>query len=192
MTLLRFALSLLALLIPAAAFAGEVSSPDGRIVATLDANGEGTPIYSVTFDREPVINESTIGFNFTDANPMRRGFEVVSEVESGTNTTWEQPWGERRFVVDHHNELAVTYRQNDDEARMMTVRMRVFDDGIGFRIEFPEQESLPVANIAEELTEFRIASATAKPGPSPQATGTATNISTNARRSARSRRCTHQ
>ncbi|VVT20627.1 glycoside hydrolase family 97 protein [Erythrobacter sp. EC-HK427] len=158
MNLARFALTLTAALLSTSALAQEVTSPDGRIVATLTANGEGVPIYSVSFDGQPVIEESTIGFTFTDANPMRRGFEVVSEVESSSDTTWEQPWGERRYVVDRHNELAVTFRQNDVEARQMTVRMRVFDDGVGFRMEFPEQASLPVANIAEELTEFRIAS----------------------------------
>lgn len=158
MTLIRLLLSLIAVLLPANALAGTITSPDGRIGATLDANGEGVPSYEISFDGEQVIDSSTIGFIFTDANPMRRNFEIVSEVTNAVNTTWEQPWGERHFVTDRHNELAVTFRQQDDAARQMTVRMRVFDDGVGFRIEFPEQESLPVANIAEELTEFRIAS----------------------------------
>ncbi|KLE33701.1 alpha-glucosidase [Aurantiacibacter gangjinensis] len=143
---------------PALAHAGTVTSPDGRIVATLDATGEGVPSYSVSFDGEPVITESTIGFTFTDVDPMRRNFAIVEETTNSVDTTWEQPWGERRIITDRHNELAVTFRQQDDAARQMTVRMRVFDDGIGFRMEFPEQDSLPVANIAEELTEFRIAS----------------------------------
>ncbi|TIX51729.1 glycoside hydrolase family 97 protein [Alteraurantiacibacter aquimixticola] len=142
---------------PTAALAGTVSSPDGRIVATLEADGEGIPVYEVSFNGEPVIARSTIGFNFTDADPMRRGFEVIAETTDSVDATWEQPWGERRFVRDNHNELAVTFRQQDEAAREMTVRMRVFDDGLGFRMEFPEQASMPVANIAEELTEFRIA-----------------------------------
>ena len=142
----------------ATARAETVTSPDGRIVATLEADGEGIPVYSVSFNGEQVIEPSTIGFTFTDANPMRRNFVVEQVTTNSIDTTWEQPWGERRFVTDQHNELAVTFRQNDSEARAMTVRMRVFDDGIGFRIEFPKQASLPVANIAAELTEFRIAS----------------------------------
>ncbi|MBH5322006.1 glycoside hydrolase family 97 protein [Aurantiacibacter sediminis] len=158
MTLIRSLLSLIALLLPAAALAGTVTSPDGRIVATLDANGEGVPTYSVSFDGEAIIDPSTIGFTFTDADPMRRGFTVVSETTNSHDDIWEQPWGERRFIRDHHNELAVTFRQGDDNAREMTVRMRAFNDGVGFRIEFPEQASMPVANIADELTEFRIAS----------------------------------
>lgn len=159
MTLVRpFLVFVTLLALPGAALAGTVSSPDGRIVATLEVDGEGVPVYEIGFDGEPVINRSTIGFNFTDADPMRRGFAVVEETTDSVNVTWEQPWGERRLVTDRHNELAVTFRQQDDAARAMTVRMRVFDDGVGFRMEFPEQDGLPVANIAEELTEFRIAS----------------------------------
>ena len=156
--MISLALVTVLLAMPLMAHAGTVSSPDGRIVATLEANGEGTPTYSVSFDGAPVITDSTIGFTFTDADPMRRGFVVVEELTRSADTQWEQPWGERRLIADRHNELAVTFRQDDALARQMTVRIRVFDDGVGFRMEFPEQDGLPVANIAEELTEFRIAS----------------------------------
>ena len=159
MKMLRLLAAFLALAIaPGVAVAGTVTSPDGRIVATLEANGEGVPTYSVSFRGEEVIEQSTIGFTFTDADPMRRNFEVVAETISEIEDQWEQPWGEKRFITDRHKELALTFRQRDAAAREMTVRMRVFDDGVGFRIEFPEQAGLPVANIAEELTEFRIAS----------------------------------
>ena len=158
MNMVRILLALVAFLLPASALADEIASPNGRIVATLEADGEGIPVYSVMFDGQPVIERSTIGFTFTDLDPMRRNFEEIGTTTASVDTTWEQPWGERRFVVDRHNELAITFRQRDDAARVMTVRMRVFDDGVGFRIEFPEQAGMTVAKIAEELTEFRIAS----------------------------------
>ena len=149
---------LLALLLPLhAAHAGIVRSPDGRISATVIADGEGVAVYEVARDGKPLIERSAIGFTFTDADPMRRNFEIAEETSAEVDTRWEQPWGERQWVADRHNELAVTFRQKDRLAREFTVRMRVFDDGVGFRIEFPEQASLPVARIAEELTEFRIA-----------------------------------
>lgn len=154
----RIAALLAAVLAPVVAHAGTVTSPDGRIVVTVEADGEGLPTYDVTRDGQRLIDRSTLGFTFTDADPMRRNFEVVAETTGSVDTQWEQPWGERRLVADRHNELAVTFRQREGAAREFTVRMRVFDDGIGFRIEFPEQASMPVANIAEELTEFRIAS----------------------------------
>jgi alpha-glucosidase len=159
MNLVRAIFAILALTFASASVsAATVASPDGRIVATLEADGEGIPVYSVAFDGKPVIERSSLGFTFTDADPMRRNFEVVEEVATSVDKQWEQPWGERRFVTDRHNELALTFRERGAAARQMTVRMRVFDDGLGFRIEFPEQAGLPVARIAEELTEFRIAS----------------------------------
>lgn len=153
----RLAIVLAALLLPALAHAASVSSPDGRIVVTLDVTGEGVPYYTVTRDGQPLIARSELGFNFTDADPMRRGLAVESESRASADSRWEQPWGERRFVTDKHNELAVTFVQNERGPRRFTVRVRAFDGGIGFRYEFPRQDTLPVAHIAEELTEFTIA-----------------------------------
>ena len=151
-------LAFVALLVAAVAVqAATVSSPDGRIVVTLDVTGEGVPYYSVTRDGKPVIDQSDLGFNFTDSPPMRRDFKIIGETTATADTRWEQPWGEKRFIRDNHHELAMTLRQGDPGARRMTVRVRVFDDGVGFRYEFPDQPSLKTANIAEELTEFAIA-----------------------------------
>jgi len=138
--------------------AAEVASPDGRIVAELDVDNDGVPFYRVTLDGEEVIAESDLGFTFADAEPMRRNFAIEAESTASHDDTWEQPWGERRFVRDNHNELAVTFRETrETSTRAITVRMRVFDDGIGFRYEFPESDEMPVARITEELTEFVIA-----------------------------------
>ena len=147
------------------AWAADVASPDGRTVVTLDVDGGGVPFYRVVRDGKTLIDDSDLGFLFTDAQPMRRNFEVESETRAAHDATWEQPWGERRFVRDHHNELAVTFREGRQNSnRALTVRMRVFDDGIGFRYEFPDSEVMPVANIAEELTEFAIAPEAAEDG----------------------------
>lgn len=155
----RLALLLGAALLPlSAAQAETVASPDGRIKVTLDADGEGIPYYEVTRDGVSIITKSNIGFNFTDADPMRRNFEVVAFREQAHSSTWEQPWGEQQWVIDSHNELALTFRQKDEAAREITVRLRVFDDGIGFRTEFPDNPQQRFYNIADELTEFNIAS----------------------------------
>ncbi len=149
----------LAALLAAPAFAGTVTSPDGRIVVVLDADGEGIPHYSITRDGQPLVAKSNLGFNFTDDDPMRRNFAVISQETASADTIWEQPWGESRFVRDHHNELAVTFAEKDDAPRRILVRMRVFDDGVGFRYEFPQQDHFSTARIAEELTEFNFAAA---------------------------------
>ena len=156
----RLALLLGAALLPlaAAAHAETVSSPDGRIVVTVDADNEGKPFYEVTRDGKPIIARSNIGFTFTDADPMRRNFEIIGTTADAVDTRWEQPWGERQWVSDKHNELAMTFRQRNGDKRQFTVRMRAFDDGVGFRMELPESASQPEYRIAEELTDFNIAS----------------------------------
>ncbi len=142
----------------AQAYAGTVTSPDGRITVTLDADGEGIPFYSLERDGKAVIAKSNLGFNFTDQAPLRRGLANIGETTDSANLRWEQPWGERQFVTDRHNELAVTFTERNETPRQITVRVRVFDNGIGFRYEFPANPDRPVTRIAEELTEFNIAS----------------------------------
>jgi alpha-glucosidase len=155
---MRMLLGLLAATcLSAPALAATVTSPDGTIVVEMDADGEGIPFYSITRNGTPLIVKSNLGFNFTDADPMRRNFAVVAETRNAVDTSWEQPWGESRMVADRHNELALTFAERDDTPRRITVRLRVFDDGVGFRYEFPEQEHFKTANIAEELTEFNLA-----------------------------------
>lgn len=155
--MLRLIAPLIFLALPAAAVAGTIASPDGRIVATMDVDGEGKVVYSVTLAGEPLVAPSVLGFNLEDEDPLRRNFAIAAEATSGADTRWEQPWGERQWVTDRHNELAVTFRQQDDLAREFTVRMRVFDDGIGFRYELPARADKPEMRIADELTEFNIA-----------------------------------
>lgn len=132
-------------------------SPDGRIVAILDADGEGIPFYSITRDGKSLIGRSNLGFNFTDTAPMRRNFVVESATRASVDMRWEQPWGERQWVADRHNEIALTFAEKSERPRRVTVRLRVFDTGFGLRYEFPDQPTLPIANIAEELTEFNLA-----------------------------------
>jgi alpha-glucosidase len=142
-----------------AAFAATASSPDGRITVTVDADGEGIPFYEVRRGDEMLVSKSNMGFNFTDVDPIRRNFKVESENKASADSRWELPWGERRFVIDKHNEIAVTFAEKSGtKPRRFTLRLRVFDNGLGFRYEFPKQNGFEKANIAEELTEFNLAS----------------------------------
>lgn len=141
----------------APAQADEVSSPDGRITVEVDADGEGKPFYRVERDGEEIIAASTLGFQLTDGDPLRRNFEVVGVTLAEEDSTWEQPWGERRFVRDHHRAMTVTFAEKDDTPRSFSVQVRVFDDGFGFRYEFPAQPGFDIARIADELTEFNLA-----------------------------------
>ncbi|MEQ1725121.1 MAG: glycoside hydrolase family 97 protein [Sphingopyxis sp.] len=158
--LFRFiALSLAALMFTPASAQRSVSaaSPDGSIGLTVAVNGEGRPSYSISRNGVVLLSPSRLGFLFTDALAFDRGLVIESHSETSTDARWEQPWGERRFVRDHHNELLVVLRENSDAHRRIAVRFRLFDDGVGFRYEFLDQSGWGTVHIQDELTEFNIA-----------------------------------
>jgi alpha-glucosidase len=135
----------------------EASSPDGRIVVTLDVDRSGAPVYAVTFMGEEVIASSRLGLRFQAQAGLDDGLEILQPIRrNSVDSAWEQPWGERRMVRDHHNELFVEFRSTGKPQRKFAVRFRVFDDGIGFRYEVPEQAGYEQVNITDELTEFRV------------------------------------
>ncbi|MBX3594584.1 glycoside hydrolase family 97 protein [Sphingomonas sp.] len=134
------------------------SSPDGTIRVTLSTDGEGRPLYAVTRDGKPLIAPSRLGFLLADAPKLERHFRIESAKTSSSDSTWEQPWGEWKTVRDRHTELRIRLKETTALARVMDVVFRIFDDGIGFRYEFPQQANLKTLNIADELTEFAVAS----------------------------------
>ena len=104
-----------------------------------------------------LIEWSRLGFILADAPKLERNFEVAAHGQKGFDDTWEQPWGERRYVRNHGTELRVRLREKTAERRELDVVFRVFDQGVGFRYEFPDQPRLKAVEIVEELTEFAIA-----------------------------------
>ena len=135
---------------------GTVDSPGHVLRVTVTLNGEGRPGYSVTRAGTPVIAESRLGFLLTDAPKLERNFKAGEPARRSVDETWEQPWGERRYVHNHYNELTVTLVETTELARSLQIVFRVYDDGLGFRYEFPDQPQLHEVNIADELTEFAV------------------------------------
>ena len=159
MKFLSYAL-VLALAFPGFAHAehvAQVQSPDGRIQVQLDLNGEGRLAYRVLRDGKPVINDSRLGFIFRNSRQLMRNLQLEKQATRSQDDTWEQPWGERRFVRDHYNELRASFIEKDMDHRQFDMVFRVFDDGVGFRYDVPKQPKLQEAQIVEELTEFSIA-----------------------------------
>ena len=141
---------------PAHAESLTLASPDGRITVTV-SDDQGQATYAVSFEGEQVIAPSKLGMLFADHHGFERGLAIAGSARASQDTTWEQPWGERRLVRDQHNELAVTFKPADAPDRQMTVRFRAFDTGIGFRYELPEQAALQGdLSIVEELTQFGV------------------------------------
>lgn len=134
-----------------------VTSPDGRITVTVDVNGEGRPFYRIDLDGAAVLTESRLGFLLADQDKLERRLAVIAAEASSHDETWEQPWGERRFVRDHHNQLTVRFEEDSDEKRRFGVTFRVFDDGVGFRYLFDDTSVGETLRVADELTEFNLA-----------------------------------
>ena len=156
----RFLIPLFVLLSSAAAHAApgpRVASPDGTIVVELATDNDGRPAYAVSRKGQPVIASSRLGFLLLDAPKFERNIEIVQPRTRTFDETWEQPWGERRLIRNHYNELTVTLKERAKPFRSFDVVFRVFDDGVGFRYRFPKQPGLEQVKISEELTEFSLA-----------------------------------
>jgi alpha-glucosidase len=134
-----------------------VASPDGSLKVELDLNGEGRLAYRVFHKGKPLVADSRLGFILRNDRQFLRGLKLDAQSSRNFDETWEQPWGERRYVRNRYNELRADFVEGDRDRRRLGVVFRVFDDGIGFRYEFPEQAKLGEVQIAEELTEFAIA-----------------------------------
>ena len=133
-----------------------IQSPDGKIEVKLDLKNNLLPTYSVTFEGDTVIKPSSMGFEFLD-QPEMSGFRIVDTRMKSVNKKWTMPWGEQEEVVNHYQEMLISLQEIKKPKRSMNIRFRVFDDGIGFRYEFPEQPGRNTLKINEEHTEFRLA-----------------------------------
>ena len=131
----------------------QVASPDGRNRVTLEIH-ESKLGYSLARDGRVLILPSFLGLEFRGAARLQDGLRITDTSRTSHDEWWTQPWGEVARVHDHHNELAVSVAEPGDSGRRFTLRVRAFNDGIGFRYEFPEQPGLGSFEITEELTEF--------------------------------------
>ena len=135
------------------AMAQQQSSPDGNVVLTFSLKADGTPSYKVSYKNKAVINESTLGFTLKKADPLTNNFKVVDTKKSTFKETWKPVWGEESEILNHYNELLVSLEQNNTN-RKMNIRFRVYNEGVGFRYEFPSQKELTYFVIEEELSQF--------------------------------------
>jgi len=135
------------------ATAQQQTSPDGNVVLSFSLKADGTPTYKMTYKGKTVINESTLGFTLKKDEPLTNHFKVVGDSKSTFKETWKPVWGEEKEILNHYNELLVQLKQ-DKTNRLMNIRFRVYNEGVGFRYEFPTQKELTYFVIAEENTQF--------------------------------------
>ena len=137
--------------------AARASSPGGVLTVEATTDNDGRPLYSVRRQGRTVVEGSKLGFLLTDAPALERGLRLTASEPVAFDETWEQPWGERRLVRNHYTEFRVAYAETGGLMRRFDVVFRLYDDGLGFRYEFPEQTGLTTARIGSELTEFNLA-----------------------------------
>lgn len=165
----------LSLCIASMAYAQKLTSPDGNLVMDFSLNQAGTPVYDLYYKNKPVIKPSTLGLELKkeDANKktdfewterkdkgqldaktnLMSGFTIADTQTSTFDETWKPVWGEESEIRNHYNELAVTLNQPENN-RYIIIRFRLFNDGLGFRYEFPQQKELNYFVIKEEHTQF--------------------------------------
>jgi alpha-glucosidase len=114
--------------------------------------------YSVQKNGKKIINYSRLGFLINADESLCSGFKVIKTSKSTFDETWDQPWGEEINVRNHYNEVKISLQEKTGRERQLNIVFRAFDDGIGFRYEFPEQKNLSDFIISDELTEFALAS----------------------------------
>ncbi|MBQ9597233.1 MAG: glycoside hydrolase family 97 N-terminal domain-containing protein, partial [Bacteroidales bacterium] len=151
----KASLLILALIFALSLSAHSLSSPGGQVSANVWVDETGAPVYSMNFQGKEVIHPSHLGFELGTGAPLLDGFVVLSTEHSSFDETWSPVWGEETKIRNHYNELLVCLEQKAS-GRKMNLRFRAFDDGLGFRYEFPLQESLAHFTIREERTEFAL------------------------------------
>lgn len=149
-----FWIAILALVLVGCADKTQVSSPDGQTIIHFALTDEGVPTYSVDKAGQPVLLPSELGYILSEGE-LTRDFRLLSSETASHDETWETVWGEEQYIRDHHNELTV-HLEHQSGVKLDIV-FRVFDDGIGFRYVFPEQEGLKHFTVLDEATTFRFA-----------------------------------
>lgn len=130
-----------------------IASPDGEVELVFKVDSQGVPTYALSYKQKPVIKTSRLGLELKDDPGLMDGFTLAAADTSTFDETWTPVWGEESKIRNHYNELLVTLDQKARK-RQLKVRFRVFDDGVGFRYEFPLSSNLNYFVIREEHTQF--------------------------------------
>lgn len=131
----------------------QMTSPNGEVKLMFALTEKGEPMYELFYKDKRVLNPSMLGIELVDAPNLLDGFTLSKVDTCSVDETWQPVWGEEKEIRNNYNELAVTLNQAA-EKRDMVIRFRVFDDGVGFRYEFPLSDSLNYFTIKEERTQF--------------------------------------
>jgi hypothetical protein len=136
--------------------AQEISSPNKNLNLKFELQANGVPSYQLSYKQKAVIKTSTLGIQTKDVPSFLDGFTITKTEKASADETWNPVLGEQKTIRNHYNELLVTLSQSAQKGRYIRIRFRLFDDGLGFRYEFPEQDNLNYFIIKEEKTQFAL------------------------------------
>ncbi len=135
--------------------AQQIKSPNGELALSVKLSSEGEIVYKLSFKDEPIISESKLGIHLLNQPGLIKDFEILESNISEFSEEWSPVLGEVETIINHYNQLYITLRQQETK-RTIVLTFRLFNDGLGFRYEFPEQENLKYFVIKDELTEFNL------------------------------------
>lgn len=133
-----------------------IVSPDKNMSLTFEIK-EGIPFYQLQYKGKPVIQPSKLGIEVKDQSSFMEGFEMEKSEEATVDNSWEPHMGEEKTIRNNYTELLVSLKQPQHNNRLLKIRFKLFNDGLGFRYEFPKQTNLNYFVIKEEHTEFQLA-----------------------------------
>lgn len=133
----------------------QVSSP-GDVLQVNFSLENGEPRYSISRLGGEVIRPSRLGFKFRNAPEMTGNFQIAASKQTSFDETWTQPWGEKKDIRNNYNALRVELQENAAPSRQLIIEFRVFDDGVGFRYEIPDQPNFNSFEVSDEVTEFAL------------------------------------
>ncbi len=133
-----------------------ITSSDKNVEVAFSLNEKGEPTYKVSFKNEEVIKTSTLGFDLKSQPSLKSDFKILNAEIGSFEEVWEMPWGEQKEVENIYNSLIIELQENSELKRKLNIVFKVYDDGIGFRYEFPEQDNLKEVFITDENTQFRL------------------------------------
>lgn len=137
--------------------AQQITSPDQNLELKFGLSSKGEPTYELTYKKKAIIKTSKLGFELKNGTSFLDGFQIDKTEKNTFDETWSPVLGEQKNIRNHYNELLVTLSQEAANGRFIKIRFRLFNDGLGFRYEFPEQKNLNHFVIKEEKTQFALA-----------------------------------
>ncbi|WP_423818629.1 glycoside hydrolase family 97 protein [Salinimicrobium sp. TIG7-5_MAKvit] len=135
--------------------AQELKSPDGQLIMDFWLSDIGVPTYKLSYKKQPVIKPSSLGLSLKKEEDLIGNFNILELEHSNFDQTWKPVWGEEKEIRNHYNEITINLEQQNTH-RKMVLRFRLFNEGLGFRYEFPQQDNLGHFVIKDEKTQFAL------------------------------------